>query len=126
MTRAVKYNSWTTTGIREDRTDQQCQEYLRTYTATCQEMDREAGRRVRTEVEITQMFQKDYEKEHRKKPTIKREAGYSDNYGIHKTPMIDQRGHKLRACTRLAEKLDQAETHEERTRISHENNNGRC
>lgn len=126
MQKAVRYNHRMTSGQRVNRNATECENYLQGYIQATQEMDKQDGRRIRTRVEIEQMIQKEYEKDNRKKPTIHRERTYQDNYGISKTPMTDLRGHKLRACTRLAELLDKATTYEERTKTSHENNHGRC
>jgi hypothetical protein len=80
---------------------------------------------VRTSVEIEQMIQNEYDKDHREKPTIHRNHKYTGKYWIERVPVEDHRGYTIHAQTRLAEKLDQAQTYEQRKQISRENNEGR-
>lgn len=124
-TEAVKYNHRLTSGEQVNWTDQEAQKYLEGYVQAEHEICRNEGRRCRTDVEVIQMMEKEYERDHRKKPQALREDTREYKYGIHYTPMLDQRGEKRRAKTRLVKLLDKAETYEERQEISHKNNDGR-
>lgn len=124
-TEAVKYNHRLTSGEQVNWTDQEAQKYLEGYVQAEHEICRNEGRRCRTDVEVMQMMEKEYERDHRKKPQALREQTREYKYGIHYTPMLDQRGEKHRAKTRLVKLLDKAETYEERQEISHKNNDGR-
>ena len=125
MKKARENNHYIVSGEKKERTEQEARDYAEGYIQATQDLDRIEWKRVRTSVEIEQLIQQEYDKDHREKPTIHRNNKYTGKYWIERVPVEDHRGYTIHAQTRLAEKLEQAQTYEQRKQISRENNEGR-